>query len=193
MTLDRLCPPTQEIKMKKRDEQRFWSKVKKTHTCWIWLGIQDGRGYGRFSLKHKFYKAHRICFELVNGSIDNSLTLDHLCRNRLCVNPQHLEQVTQRENIMRSPIAPAAINSRKTHCANGHEFTPENTYINTHSDRRYTTPKRMCRTCAKMYGKNYRIKNPDHDKEYNRTRRKELKQLRSQTDKSSEPSAEKGN
>lgn len=91
--------------------------------CWLWMGhIHDG--YGRIGGK----AAHRVVYTIVKDDIPKGLQLDHLCRNRRCVNPDHLEPVTQRENILRGEGI-AAINKRKTHCKNGHEFTPENTYI----------------------------------------------------------------
>lgn len=86
-------------------------------------------------------KAHRVAFELIRGCIPNGLVLDHLCRNRGCVNPDHLEPVTFRENIMRG-VGYTAQQARKTHCRHGHEFTVENTYV--------WRGGRICRTCRRI-------------------------------------------
>lgn len=107
--------------------QRFWSKVNKTDTCWIWTAYQDKNGYGRFRSGKIKVGAHRFSYELIKGPIPAGLTIDHLCRNPPCVNPAHLEAVTMKENVLRG-IGPTAINARKTHCKHGHKFTPENTY-----------------------------------------------------------------
>lgn len=95
--------------------------------CWEWMGQQDGKGYSKF--RHSAGTlAHRFVYELCNGVIPDGLVLDHLCRNRWCVNPMHLEPVTNHENIMRGSGL-AAANAAKTHCIRGHEFTPENTVL----------------------------------------------------------------
>lgn len=88
-------------------EVRFWRLVDKTDSCWLWLGAQNGKGYGRFTLSGRNgwkRSAHRYAYELLVGPIAAGLDLDHLCRNRLCVNPEHLEPVTRRENLRRAGI-----------------------------------------------------------------------------------------
>jgi len=110
--------------------------------CWIWTGTRTLHGYGSFCDNGPKVLVHRWSYEQHVGPIPDGLVIDHLCRNPPCVNPDHLEPVTQRENLMRSPIVLSAINARKTHCVRGHEFTPENTYIQP------ATGKRRCRTCA---------------------------------------------
>jgi hypothetical protein len=112
--------------------------------CWIWTAALNRSGYGQFRLtgQRGTSSAHRVVYEAERGPIPNGMTLDHLCRNRCCVNPDHLEPVTHRENVLRSPLTLASINAGKTHCQHGHEFTAENTY---------TRPRgRMCRECHRL-------------------------------------------
>ena len=97
------------------------------------------RGYGNLRINGKTLKVHRYAWMLLRGPIPNDYPLDHLCRIKNCVNPDHLEPVPQRVNVVRG-IGPTAINARKTHCVNGHEFTPENTYRRSDGDRE-------CQTC----------------------------------------------
>lgn len=118
---------------------RFWSNVEKSNSCWFWKSNIQGRcGYGMFKVKGRKMQAHRVSYELCVGAIPKGLILDHLCRNVTCVNPSHLEPVSNRENILRG-IGPSAINSRKTNCQRGHPFSIENTAI--------VQGKRCCRIC----------------------------------------------
>lgn len=121
---------------------RFWSKVDATGVCWLWTAHRDPNGYGRFRLDGAIRPAHRVAYELLVGPIPEGLTLDHLCRIRHCVNPDHLEPVSRRVNTLRG-IGVSALRARQTHCQHGHEFTPENTY----TWRR----QRRCRTCRANY------------------------------------------
>jgi len=94
--------------------------------CWWWLASDDGSGYGAFWWDGHMSKAHRVVYELLVGPVSSDLELDHLCRNRRCVNPDHLEPVTHRTNSMRGLTG--AHNKHKTHCPQGHAYTAENTY-----------------------------------------------------------------
>ena len=97
--------------------------------CWLWTGRLSPGGYAVFSVVRGTHRAHRIVWEELVGPLPKGLTLDHLCRVRHCVNPDHLEVVDIRTNTLRSPISPAAINSRKTHCKYGHPFSGDNLRI----------------------------------------------------------------
>ena len=80
---------------------RFWSKVEKTPTCWLWRGGLHGHGYGQVRWDGRRQKAHRVSYQMFNGPIPDGLELDHLCRTRACVRPDHLEAVTHRTNCLR--------------------------------------------------------------------------------------------
>ena len=90
--------------------------------CWLWLGHTMPKGYGTFKIGLGQFLAHRVSYELHVGPIPEGLTLDHLCRLRCCVNWQHQEPVTNTVNCRRGQ----AVRKKKTHCPQGHEFTPEN-------------------------------------------------------------------
>jgi len=130
-----------------RVTQRFWLKVDKTRTCWLWTASRDPKGYGRFKLNDRPVLAHRFAYETLIGPIPDGLQLDHLCRTRNCVNPSHLEPVSNRDNALRGTGHTAA-NAAKTHCLNGHEFTPENTRVKPPSP---VLPfgARQCRECER--------------------------------------------
>ena len=120
-------------------EERFWSKVDKNGPlpgddtlaagkgpCWLWTGSVTKRGYGQCTFGKKVRAAHQVAWELSMGPMPEGLEPDHLCQTRSCVNSDHLEWVTHRENLLRSNGVTAQ-NARKTHCKYGHAFTPENT------------------------------------------------------------------
>lgn len=122
---------------------RFWAKVEKGDGCWLWTGNVAGGGYGRFYPGKPgpvSIAAHRFAYEVEVGPIPDGLVLDHTCRVRLCVNPAHLDAVTQRENVIRSEGL-IADQLRQTHCKRGHPLSGSNLYI-------YKT-ERHCRTCRR--------------------------------------------
>ena len=122
--------------------ERFWTRVEFTDTCWLWTGKVCSWGYGMFGMPHATYVyAHRWAYEFCVEPIPAGLQVDHLCRVRLCIRPEHLEPVTRKENILRGQGA-CAVNARKTHCVRGHAFTLDNTYYDTAGGRE-------CRTCRK--------------------------------------------
>lgn len=124
-------------------EARFWSKVDVTtlRRCWEWRGGKTDLGYGHFSLNGRCAQAHRVAYELLVGEIPESLFLDHVCRNPGCVNPAHLEVVTNAENVRRGQ-APNVVASRLNQCLNGHPLSGDNVY-------RYNG-KRRCRICSRV-------------------------------------------
>lgn len=120
---------------------RLWSKVAKSDGgCWIWTSAQRPDGYGVFWLHGRTQMAHRVVWEALRGPIPDGLTLDHLCRNRICVNPDHLEPVTIRTNLLRG-ISFSARNAAKIACPRGHPY--DATYITKRKRGRY------CRICKR--------------------------------------------
>lgn len=127
--------------------QRFWAKVdvRGEDDCWLWTAALATGGYGLYGVDQRMKLCHRFAYELLVGPIPDGLQIDHLCRNRRCVNPSHLEPVTCRENVLRG-MSRAAVNARKTHCPQGHAYDDDNTYI---------TPVggRNCRACKRARNK----------------------------------------
>ena len=112
--------------------------------CWQWTASKNEHGYGHFWNGSRVAPAHRWSLEFHVGPVPEGLELDHFCRNRSCVNPEHLEPVTRAENNRRAAAA-------QTHCINGHEFTEENTVVRRHGYRK-------CRTCKRAADLRWRKK-----------------------------------
>ncbi len=137
------------------NSENIWKFIKipkNTNGCWIWSGSLNIHGYGRFSFNNKTLIAHRFVYEYLIGKIPKGLTLDHLCRIRNCVNPEHLEPVIMSENLKRGLINQ---NKEKTHCIHGHKFTKENTSHIIHHGRN----ERHCRKCGVIRTQKYNHKN----------------------------------
>lgn len=117
---------------------RFWAKVDRRtpDECWEWTAYRKPSGYGQFSCGPKRYAAHRFAYVLTFGEPPEGLDLDHLCRNRACCNPFHLEPVTRRVNLRRG-----VGHGSETHCPSGHRYSPDNTYVERDGSRK-------CRTCV---------------------------------------------
>ena len=125
----------------------FWQKVVKTESCWNWVGYLMPRGYGRTHIGKKNKLAHRATYEELVGPIPNGLDIDHLCRNRRCVNPGHLRPATRRQNLLApGSLSPSKACSEKTHCYRGHPFDAGNYRIMRDGSRR-------CVVCERDYRK----------------------------------------
>lgn len=138
----------------------FWAKTRSEDRgyetpCLIWTGYIKPNGYGQCAVNRRTKHAHRVAYEATHGPIPERINgeravIDHKCRVRSCVNVDHLEVVTNRVNVLRGDTIQAA-NAAKTHCKRGHEFTPENTYIETRGNRK-------CRTCMQAANEAWNVK-----------------------------------
>jgi HNH endonuclease len=152
---DRMSTPEHTIKTVLGEPyySRFWNKVEKTATCWLWTGDVSTYGYAQFHLgsraKRITVKGHRLSYEMFLGPITEGMTLDHKCRVRRCVNPAHLEPVSARENVRRGLSIPAQ-NARKRVCQHGHPFNGLNTKW------RKNPPGRDCKACDAERQRRYR-------------------------------------
>ena len=132
--------------MTESEKLRFESKINRTDHCWLWTGCVGTKGYGYARSDGRNALAHRVAWQMYRGEIPSGLQIDHLCRNRKCVRPEHMELVTIRTNVLRG-IGLSAINARKTHCIRGHEFIGENVKI--------WNGYRLCVPCRKAYKHSY--------------------------------------
>lgn len=129
-------------------EKLLQTRVNKTETCWNWTGCVANNGYSKLRIQNKHTSAHRIFYKWFKGEIEDGLQIDHLCRNKLCVNPGHLEAVTPKINILRSEGV-GAKNSRRNSCIRNHPLSGENLYM---------TPdgRRECKVCLNLRSETYR-------------------------------------
>jgi len=129
--------------------RRFWSRVDRRgeEECWHWSGPLNGKGYGQVQVNGTTTGVHRLSYMIHKGDIAPGLVIDHQCRTRNCVNPAHLRAVTPRINALENNVGLTATNARKTHCYNGHPFTPENTI----SDQ----GARRCKQCHSVNRRRY--------------------------------------
>lgn len=129
---------------------RFDAKTQRSEGCWFWLGPLYPKGYGSFWYQGRNVGAHRAAYELFVGPVPPGLSVCHRCDVPCCVNPEHLFLGTARDNLLDASAKGRLPAQQKTHCCRGHQFTPENTYIE---------PKRgnrKCRTCVKEYWRSRR-------------------------------------
>ena len=138
---------------------RFWSRVDRANgpLCWFWTGRLDDKGYGRFYPSgSKGVRPHRFSYELYYRVMlpphSSGWEIDHLCRNRACVNPHHLQVVTRHENVKRSTVG--EFHAAKTHCPHGHPYDENNTRIIYHKDGSFA--QRQCRACGSTSFRKYR-------------------------------------
>ena len=138
--------------MDEKAKKRFFDKISVDPEtgCWNWTAGRIWNGYGQFWLAGKKHYAHRVAYELLRGEIPEGLQIDHLCRNRACANPDHLEPVTCKENLLRGETFQAA-NAAKTHCPQGHPYSGDNLYV-------YPDGRRGCRTCKLERDRRYRAR-----------------------------------
>jgi hypothetical protein len=129
--------------MRKSVLDRFNEKIEidQNTGCWVWIAGKDGGGYGAFKMGHKMEIAHRVAYELYIGSIPEGKNIDHLCRNRSCVNPDHLEPVSQKENVRRGNLG-----WNSTTCKRGHKISSNTYYI---YDKQRNRWRRECLSCIR--------------------------------------------
>lgn len=129
--------------------ERFWRNVERadSEACWQWTGTKSSRGYGRMTtFKSSSTPAHHVAIWLDGRAIPAGMVVDHLCRNRMCVNPAHLRVVSPKVNSLENSAGPTAKNAAKTHCVNGHPFDEQNTIA--------WRGTRRCRACQSKMAAN---------------------------------------
>lgn len=143
MTASRVHGPRLDTEELRRFSEKYVPEP--NSGCWLWTGgVRDG--YGVMSLRGRHENAHRVAYRHFVGPISEGMVVDHLCRVRCCVNPAHLEPVTQQKNVRRGEtglnlMEQAEAIRTASHCQNGHEYTPDNTYFRKSGTRR-------CKTCT---------------------------------------------
>lgn len=153
-------------------EDHFWSKVEVSDSgCWEWTASLDTGGYAQLGRGGKNLRGHRVAFQAAGNTLVRGLVIDHLCRNRKCVNPDHLEQVSNQENLRRGE-SPSAENSRKTHCKNGHPLSGENLFVARNSSR-------QCRICQRRRKRESHRRNREKNLERMRAYRTRMKEQNS--------------
>lgn len=159
------------------------SSCSRESPCILWHMAKDRDGYGLTTIDGKSRRAHRVTYEMVRGPIPDGLVIDHLCRVRGCINPWHLEAVSNRTNLLRG-YGPSAICAKKTHCKRGHELTGDNVYM--------TGRRRSCRACRKACYARWRAENRDRCREacrnwYHRNKDSRARQLSNQRQQAPSP------
>lgn len=133
---------TEDAELRARVEARFLGRVRKTDSCWLWVGAKRPDGYGQIGIGFGRVLAHRLAYTLANGLIPDGLQIDHLCRKPPCVNPEHLEAVTPKVNTARG-ISVSTFNRLKTHCPQGHPYDGDNLV--------FMKGSRCCRLCLREH------------------------------------------
>lgn len=128
--------------------------------CWRWTGSTVERGYGRYTKDKITVRAHRMSYLVHKGPLKPGLVIDHVCRNKPCINPAHLRQVTARQNSLENNPGGAALNAVKTHCKHGHPLSGENLYVQKSNGFRYCRICSRRRTTAYDHALKKRIKTP---------------------------------
>ena len=150
---------------------RFWNHVllQPESGCWLWIGTRTWNGYGRMSYRNRGFAAHRFVKIIQTGKpIPDNMEIDHLCRNRWCVNPEHLDIVTKRENMRRSPLVLASLNEAKTHCPKGHPYSKTNTRWRMYKNGR----QRVCRICDVLRSRAYKARTGYNERRWNGIRKR---------------------
>jgi hypothetical protein len=135
------------MKITWKEKALFWNRFKVNKTCWEWTGAKSN-GYGMVGMNNKVFGAHRVSYEMVFGKIETGMVIDHVCRNRKCINPEHLRCVSNRENVLENSESAAAKNLKKTHCIRGHLLAGTNL-------RKMKKSGRECKICHDNYMKTY--------------------------------------
>lgn len=145
-------------------EERFWAKVDADGDCWEWIGFKNQAGYGRFyAPSGKMVLAHRYAYETLVGSIPSDAEIDHLCKNRACVSPAHLDPVSHKENVRRGAASTVMKlrAQRITHCKSGHDLTVEGAFVRNGSGRRRCKECNRSRAPRRLSGVYWRERRKD--------------------------------